>query len=748
MLTKVIYVLIDLVAIMVLIFTYRASRRIKEEYGRLLRTALLFGMVAIGANILIAISMNVKFAGVAYCIYYASIDWIMLYLTGFALSYTEHERSVRILRVPVLVLISLDSLSLLCNPIFGHEFTVFEKMVGSGTAFYQTEFNALFYVHLVIDYIAVVVTLGFIVYRLIKSYGVYRIKYLVILSVLLLVVVLNIIYMAFSLLLDASVIFYAVAGTLIYFCIVRLVPEKLMNSSIGMAIDDMKEGLILFDVTDKCIFANVFSKNRFGMDEETFSYEKEPLLSIKTSLAENGDEFGKTTYVERKTIYGKEIEQHYRIRLNELKDRKDRRIGSYLLIEDVTEEMDFVKQINDARNEADEANRAKSMFLASMSHEIRTPLNAVLGMNEMILREAKDPGLLSYAENIRTSGNSLLNLINDILDFSRIEAKKTEVLTVEYDLHKTLRECYFRFEKTANEKGLYLDFTCEPGLPAKLIGDEQHIIQVLCNIISNAIKYTKKGGIRVSVSEDTTQRGYKPEGADSVTVVFAVTDTGIGISEDDLPYLFDAFERVNEKENATIQGTGLGLAITKELVELMGGRIDVESVLGQGSTFKVTVPQKIADTAPAGQFHLNISEERKPVYRESFRAPEAEILIVDDVSVNLIVIRELLKKTEIRVTTAESGDEAIEKCKEKKFDLILLDHRMPNKDGIETFAEIRADGANTETPVIMLTANALSSAEEEYRSLGFADYLTKPVDSEDLERSLAKYLPQEKVIRE
>ena len=266
----------------------------------------------------------------------------------------------------------------------------------------------------------------------------------------------------------------------------------------------------------------------------------------------------------------------------------------------------------------------------------------------------------------------------------------------------------------------------------------QHIKRILVNIISNAIKYTKTGGITVDVNAKMPENGEIP-------LVFTVSDTGIGIGKEDIKYLFNAFERVNEKENATIQGTGLGLSITKELVELMGGQIRVESEIGKGSVFTVYLTQGVADPSPSGTFSKLGGAEHK-AYRESFTAPDAEILIVDDVMVNIIVICELLRETKVRSDKASSGDEAIMMCRGKKYDLILLDHRMPRKDGIETFKEIRAAGMNTDTPVIMLTANALSGADEEYKNLGFDDYLTKPVDSEALEYSLARLLPKEKVI--
>ena len=401
-----------------------------------------------------------------------------------------------------------------------------------------------------------------------------------------------------------------------------------------------------------------------------------------------------------------------------------------------------MRQLDDARREADEANRAKSTFLANMSHEIRTPLNAVLGMNEMILRKTTDADTLEYAENIRSSGNALLHLINDILDFSKIEACKMDLISADYRPHDLLRECVSRFEKMADDKDLLLKASCDPNIPSVLEGDVHHLTQIISNMVSNAIKYTKEGSVELSFSE-----GEAPIAKGDFGLQIEVKDTGMGIAKEDLPYLFDAFERVNEKENANIQGTGLGLAITKELVELMNGFVKVESEIGVGTTFRVYVPQKIKNSAPAGEFERNVQKERE-VYRESFRAPDAHVLVVDDVAVNIMVIRELLKKTEVIFDKASSGDEAIEKCRNTKYDLILLDHRMPKKDGIETFREISSEGLNTDTPVIMLTANAESGARSEYKKLGFVDYLAKPVDSNELEKTLAEHLPAELVIKD
>ncbi|MBR6380586.1 MAG: response regulator [Lachnospiraceae bacterium] len=737
MYTKTIFALIDCLAIIDILITYRASKLIKERYGWLLRRSILFAVPAITANIFIAFAGSALFAGIAYCVYFASVDWILYYLTGFALNYTDHEDKLQRFKPTAKALMILDSVSIMLNPLLHHHFDVYEHVTAGGDVFYQTSFHGAYYIHLGIDYIAIALTVIYIVYRVTSSYSFYRLKYIMILSVFLFVVLLNLVYMAFSLVLDASVVFYAVAATLIYFSITRFVPQKFMSTSIGMAVDDMNEGLVLFDINDTCIFANEFSKSRFSLEEQDFTFQAEPMLTVRSSLAENGESYGKTTYIRRRKAGGEVREEHYQIRFNQLKDGKGRRIGSYLLIEDITEETFFLKQLDDARNEADQANKAKSLFLANMSHEIRTPLNAVLGMNELILRTTTDPEITAYANNILASGTTLLRLISDVLDFSKIEANKMDIIKVQYEPHAMLRELFSRFERMADEKDLYLDISCDPAMPVALMGDEQHLIQILTNILSNAVKYTKNGGVTLSV----TFSGIDPT---RIRVRYEIADTGMGIAQEDIPRLFDTFQRINEKENATIQGTGLGLAITKQLVDLMGGEISVTSTLGRGSTFVVSIPQDVIDFTPEGLFRKT-AHTKKEAYTESFHAPDARVLIVDDLDINIVLLSGLLRKTGIKMEKAGSGDAAIEKCRNRKYDLILLDHRMPEKDGIETFEEIRASGMNTDTPVIMLTANALSGAREEYERLGFADYLTKPVDSAALERALIRLLPADKV---
>lgn len=738
MLTKTIFVIIDCLAVLALYFTAVATDRIHKLYARWLKWTLIAGIVAIFANILIAFSFSNRFAHFAYSFYFASIDWILYFLVGFCLVYTEHEAALHRLRIPAACVMALDSAAMLLNPFLEHEFYVFAKKDLTEAIFYQSRPFGLYYVHLAIDYFAIVVAFVFIIYRILRSYSFYRIKYVIILSVLLLVVVLNVAYMMFELPLDSSVIFYALAGTLIYFSIQILVPQSLMTSSIGRAVDDMNEGLILFDISDNCIYANEFSRKRFDIETGNYDLKCEPASSVIAALHGKGQTIGEEIYTRTVREGDVPTTEHYRIKYNQLRDSKDRLTGSYFLVEDTTEQVHYLDEIKRARDLANEANQAKSTFLANMSHEIRTPLNSVLGMNEMVLRSTDDPALREYAENIKLSGDMLLGLINDVLDFSKIEANKMNITPVEYNPHDLLRECYNYFEQMAESKDLYIEVTCDETIPSRLSGDKKLIRQIMTNLISNAVKYTREGGVKVSLSDDGVS-------SDTRDMIITVSDTGIGIDQDDINYLFDAFRRINEKENATIQGTGLGLAITKELVTLMHGTISVQSTPGQGSVFTIILPQKVVDPSPIGEFVKHL-EPGSNTYQERFHAPEARILIVDDARLNLKVAQALLRNTMIQCDTADSGTRAIELCRDTEYDLILLDHRMPEPDGIQTFHVISKEGVNTDTPVIMLTANVVSGAEEEYRRIGFADYLSKPIHGEDLEAALLRYLPKEKIL--
>lgn len=400
------------------------------------------------------------------------------------------------------------------------------------------------------------------------------------------------------------------------------------------------------------------------------------------------------------------------------------------------------QELAEETKKAKAANVAKSRFLSNMSHEIRTPINAIMGMNEMILREAINPSIREYAENIRSASENLLGLVNDILDFSKIEAGKLEILPVEYEISSVLNDLVNMVKTRAEKKGLELHVEASPELPTLLFGDEIRIKQVATNILTNAVKYTEKGSVTLRVS-------FEKAGGQNIRLRFAVRDTGIGIKPEDLDKLYNAFERIEEARNRTIEGTGLGMNITKRLLELMGSRLEVESVYGEGSTFSFTVEQRVVNWSPIGNFEeaFRRTAVRQQAYRESFTAPEAQVLIVDDTKMNLTVMRGLLKATKVQLDEAESGQEALALTEKKKYDVIFLDHRMPGMDGVETLVSLRMQlhGKNSETPVVCLTANAVSGAREWYLERGFNDYLTKPVRGEQLEAMLLKYLPPERV---
>ena len=418
-------------------------------------------------------------------------------------------------------------------------------------------------------------------------------------------------------------------------------------------------------------------------------------------------------------------------------------VGAMYLVQ-IRDDIYESEELRKAKAMAEEASRAKSNFLANMSHEIRTPINAVLGMNEMILRECEDRNILAYAEDVKAAGNTLLGIINDILDFSKIEAGKIEIIPAEYDLLASLNDLVTMIQVRAESKNLSLVLDFDSNLPKRLYGDEIHIKQVITNILTNAVKYTEKGSVTFSVGFDRSE-----EAPDEVLLHVSVKDTGIGIKQEDLKKLFSEFERIEEKRNRKIEGTGLGMAITGKLLRMMGTELQVHSVYGSGSVFYFSLRQKVVSWEPLGDYQkarqAHLSEHKR--YQEKFIAPDASVLVVDDTPLNLVVFKGLLKQTQMQIDTANDGDEGISMSQAKKYDIIFLDHMMPGKDGIETLKYMKAmpDNPNLETPVISLTANAISGAREEYLAAGFQDYLTKPVDSTKLESLLLQYLPQEKV---
>ena len=386
------------------------------------------------------------------------------------------------------------------------------------------------------------------------------------------------------------------------------------------------------------------------------------------------------------------------------------------------------------------ASQAKSAFLANMSHEIRTPINAVLGMNEMILRESKDKTILGYSANIKTAGANLLSLVNDILDFSKIEAGKMELLADNYEISSLIIDLLNMTRERARNKGLEYELKISPQLPKTLFGDSIRIKQCILNLLTNAIKYTKEGHITFSVD-------YTIKDETSIRLDVHVTDTGCGIKTEDMEKLFAPFERIEEGKNRTIEGSGLGISIVRRLLDMMGSRLQVQSTYGEGSDFSFYIEQKVIDWTEIGDLNVAYKESITQMagYKEKLHAPKAHLLFVDDTAMNLEVIKGLLKNTGIKIDTVLSGKEALEAVKQNTYDILFIDHRMPEMDGIETLHAIKALSENKSIgkPCIALTANAISGVKKMYINEGFDDYLSKPVNPAKLEEMIRNYLPPE-----
>lgn len=400
---------------------------------------------------------------------------------------------------------------------------------------------------------------------------------------------------------------------------------------------------------------------------------------------------------------------------------------------DVTNELELIDKL-------EAANNSKAQFLMSISHEIRTPINTVIGLNEMVARKSDNEEILDYTSYISRAAHHLLAIINELLDITKASSGKMHIQPEEYRASNLLRDIYVLNSQNAKEKGLEFEIINDERIPSVLLGDALRIQQVATNIISNAIKYTKQGKVTVKI-------GFESITNNICVLIFKVSDTGIGIKKENIPHLFDAFERFDGPDKKYIEGTGVGLTLVKELLRLMDGSIDVESEVGKGSTFTVTIPQKVVSKEPIGELkdYLNFDKKKDIA---AYIAPDARILLVDDNEMNRVVFKEIVHGLKIGVDEAVNGLEALDMIKNKAYDIIFMDHLMPELDGVATLSKMKEDKAhkNQDTPVIVMTANAMRGAKEEYLSEGFADFLAKPFEVIELETMIRRFLPEEKIV--
>ena len=497
----------------------------------------------------------------------------------------------------------------------------------------------------------------------------------------------------------------------------------LVQNAKEAVIESMDEGIIVSDNQMKFLYANpaaceLFPDMRLGEGQISES-------EIQAIYEQTG------TVIDHK-------DKSYEIRNAEIRD--DVMVRGYMIsVIDVTDVMAQTNLMRELKEKAENASRVKSAFLANMSHEIRTPMNAIMGMTEIALRGKLDSQQRDAVEQIKTASETLITIINDILDFSKMESGKLEIVEADYDVKTLVQDVYHIFSGKVEEKNLKLEIEIDPTLPKGLHGDEIRLKQVLINLVNNAVKFTEQGSVTLSV-------GYERREED-ILLRASVKDTGVGIKQEDLERIFNSFEQSDTFRNRKKEGSGLGLAISKQLLYLMGGNIYVESTYQQGSNFYFEVPQMIVDDSPCGALELGEKQTRAPKASEyaDFRAPKAKVLIVDDNLVNRKVAAGLMRPFAMQVDTAKSGEEAIKMVQDKKYDLIFMDHMMPDMDGVETTHVIRGlEGEYYQNvPIIALTANALSGVKEMFIEEGMNDFVAKPINIKELSEKILNWLPFE-----
>lgn len=520
---------------------------------------------------------------------------------------------------------------------------------------------------------------------------------------------------------DITMPAYLISTLILLYAIVHYRLLDALNIAKETIFDDFTDGLLVLDNENMVLYVNSRVEEIYPEIKEA-GYEK-IIQELEYTIQEGEKLFaGEQVYeVENKEIVKDKISY-----------------GKIFIIKDVTQTYHYMTELEQQSIFLQKASKAKTDFLAKMSHEIRTPINSILGMNEMILRESKQPKITEYALDAKTSAGALLGIINDILDTTKIESGKMELFPVDYDIVTLLKTVVNITKVKANEKSLGFEIHVDPNLPCAVYGDDIRLRQILLNLLINAVKFTDKGKVTFEVQCERFD--------DKVAKLrFTVTDTGIGIKEEDIDKICDEFSRVDELRNREIEGTGLGMSIVQGLLRLMDSKIEIQSVYGEGSTFSFEIMQKITDVSSVGEIDFDDAHAKASyVYNSVFVAPGARVLVVDDNKINRKVFRGLLKATQMEIVDVSSGQECLDLVAKEHFDLIFLDHMMPEMDGIETLHAMKAMDNNycKDTPIIVLTANAVVGAREMYLKEGFDEFMAKPFDPTALEELVQRYLKQ------
>lgn len=703
-------------ALMAIIITVSLIRlhTLEGNLARAMRVLAFSGILPVVTNIVAFATTDFKISEIFFSLFFMSIDELLVHLLLFIRLYSDQKDSYLRHRVVMAILIVVDNISILLNIFFHHAFEVEQVYFKGATYYVATKIYTPYYVHLIICYLMCMISFLILIRKTISSPSIYKIKYYMILLPLIIVVIVDGMAIFLNLPVNYSIIAYGIMIIIFEYLTFHYAPQALINNTVLLAVENMNAGIICFDYMGKYAFSNKALWNIFGLEESKEVAEK--------------------AFAERTAIFGLDEKEHYKwderlavgakivflsVDYSKVYDARNQYVGTYIHMVDNSEQIrhneELLQQVRDE-------NEAKTNFVSRISHEIRTPLNSVYGMNEMILQETDNPKIIEYANDIKVSTDMVINIINDVLDYSRVSAGKMELICENYNLGNMLTHLRNMMQVPAKKKGIDLVIDVSPSIPAMINGDSNRIEQILVNLISNAIKYTTAGSVRLTIAGRQT--------GDNIRLHFAVKDTGIGIKKEDIPRLFVAYDRIEEVKHHSIQGTGLGINITVQLLKLMNSELMIDSEYGEGSTFSFEIDQKVVPDISLKVVDIlgSSADNKKTEKKEQANYKGKRVLVVDDTALNRKVIREMLKATKAEFFEAVGGEECLDFVMKQKFDLILLDHMMPDINGIDVFNRMKeTENPNKQTPIIMLTANVMDDAEKLYMDMGFDGFLAKPV---------------------
>lgn len=719
--------------IVTIIMNWFLVSSLKTKMANIMRALIVITAVAVASDLFAFASRTMELAYWSQSLFYVSIDWILVCLLIYMSVYTGQKIIKHSWKRVIMPALLVDSFSLLLNPFFHHEFEM------DIVTYRGEEYNVAvsmfipYYLHLAICYVLAALILIILVQKSVTEIRFYQGKYLAVLFPFAVVLVVDGSALIFKLPVNYSVLAYALMIVIIRYYSLSFVPRNLVMTTVMLAVETMDSGVICFDMDGKYAFSNKSLWTFFGRTEADPEAAEELLRSRNADY--NLDEKDKFRWDDMFEIKGEKV--YLICEYSKIYDETHKFVGSYFHIVNSTESVkENQREVEKYRNE----NAAKSEFFSRISHEIRTPINSVYGMNEMILRECGDEQILEYSRDIKTSTEMIIGIVDDVLDYSNIDSGHLVLQKLPYNPHEIFEETAVAISESAKEKGLEIIMDIQPNIPKSLIGDGARLKQIVGNLLSNAVKYTKEGTVTLSASCRRKD--------DCVMLSVSVADTGIGIRREDIPRLYMAYDRVEDVKHHSIRGTGLGINITVQLLKLMGSELMVDSEFGKGSTFSFTLEQKESAEAPVREpVKEKITENKTENITESTggtaQKPYAgrKILIVDDSAMNRKVLGMLLKNSGADIMEASGGIQGMQMIKDNRFDLVFLDHMMPDLNGVELFERLKSiDHINKTTPFVMLTANVADNPRQRYLDIGFDEYIAKPVNPQLLEECLKQFL--------